>query len=77
MDFMMISLVIEAHTRLEILETLFWPLQIKIVNSNSNYHPEHDNQPKHTNQILEQYLRCYINYQPEDWVDYSCLVEFA
>jgi len=32
----------------------------------SDYHPEADGQTEHTNQILEQYLRIYCNYQQSD-----------
>ena len=30
------------------------------------YHPETDGQTKRVNQLLEQYLRTYINYQQDD-----------
>jgi hypothetical protein len=29
------------------------------------------------NQILEQYLRCIVNYQQDDWTNLLPLVEFA
>jgi hypothetical protein len=29
------------------------------------------------NQILEQYLRCIVNYQQDDWTDLLSLAEFA
>jgi hypothetical protein len=29
------------------------------------------------NQILEQYLRCTVNYQQDDWTDLLFLAEFA
>lgn len=32
------------------------------------YHPETDGQTERTNQTLEQYLRCYINYPQDNWV---------
>jgi hypothetical protein len=34
-------------------------------------------QTEHVNQVLEQYLRCTINYQQDDWKSYLPLVEFA
>ena len=35
----------------------------------SGYHPETNGQSECTNQTIEQYLRCFINYQEDDWVD--------
>jgi transposase InsO family protein len=32
------------------------------------YHPETDGQTERINQILEQYLRSYVNYEQNDWV---------
>jgi transposase InsO family protein len=32
------------------------------------YHPQTDGQTERLNQTLEQYLRCYINYEQDDWV---------
>ena len=43
----------------------------------SGYHPESNGQTERVNQVLEQYLRCYINYQQTDWVDLLPLAEFA
>src|SRR5260370_34274987 len=33
----------------------------------SGYHPEGDSQTKCINQVLEQYLRAYTNYQQDNW----------
>ena len=33
------------------------------------YHPETNSQTEWVNQILEQYLQVYINYQQDDWVN--------
>ena len=41
------------------------------------YHPETDGQTERVNQILEQYLRCYVNYLQKDWSDLLPLAEFA
>src|SRR5882724_2800072 len=41
------------------------------------YHPETDGQTERVNQILEQYLQVYINYQQDDWVNLLPLAEFA
>jgi hypothetical protein len=29
------------------------------------------------NGIIEQYLRCYVNYQQDDWDDWTSLAEFS
>lgn len=34
----------------------------------TSYHPQTDGQTERLNQTLEQYLRCYINYQQDNWV---------
>ncbi len=34
------------------------------------FHPEIDGQTKRTNQTLEQYLRCTVNYQQDNWTYY-------
>ena len=41
------------------------------------YHPETDGQTERVNQILEQYLRCYVNYLQDDWSELLPLAEFA
>jgi hypothetical protein len=41
------------------------------------YHPQTDGQTERVNQTLEQYLRCFINYQQDDWVHCLPLAEFA
>src|SRR5260370_10492804 len=43
----------------------------------SGYHPEGDGQTECINQVLEQYLRAYTNYQQDDWSTLLPLVEFA
>ena len=55
---------------------LFGLLQIDCKLS-SSYHPETDGQTERTNQTVEQYLRCFINYQQDDWVDYLHFAEFS
>src|SRR6266481_2199343 len=47
------------------------------VNLSMAYHPETDGQTERVNQILEHYLRIYINYQQDDWVHLLPLAEFA
>lgn len=41
------------------------------------YHPETDSQTKRLNAVIEQYLRCYVSYQQEDWADRLPMAEFA
>jgi transposase InsO family protein len=41
------------------------------------FHPETDGQTERTNQTLEQYLRCTVNYQQDDWLALLSQVEFA
>src|SRR6266436_3961624 len=43
----------------------------------SGYHPEGDGQTERANQVLEQYLRVYTNYQQDDWVTLLPMAEFA
>ncbi len=43
----------------------------------SGYHPEGDSQTEWVNQILEQYLRAYCNYQQDNWSELLPLAEFA
>ena len=46
-------------------------------NLSSAYHPQTDGQMEGVNQILEQYLRCSLSYQQDNWVDLLPLAEFA
>ena len=46
-------------------------------NLSTAYHPETDGQTECLNQILEQYLQIYINYDQDDWYDLLPLAEFA
>src|SRR5258708_202302 len=43
----------------------------------SGYHLEGDGQTEHLNQVLEQYLQAYTNYQQDDWSSLLPLAEFA
>jgi hypothetical protein len=54
----------------------FQLLGVKI-NLSTTYHPQTDGQTERVNQILEQYLRCIVNYQQDDWTDLISLAEFA
>lgn len=39
------------------------------------YRPQTDDQTERSNSVLEQYLRPYMNFRQEDWVDYLPLAE--
>lgn len=41
------------------------------------WHPQTDRQSENTNKLLEQYLRAYVNYAQDDWVDRLPAAEFA
>ncbi len=43
----------------------------------SGYHPEGDRQMEHANQVLEQYLRVYTNYQQDNWATLLPMAKFA
>ena len=51
-------------------------LQMKL-HFTSGYHPEGDGQTERVNQIVEQYLRAYTNYQQDNWATLLPLTEFA
>ena len=59
----------------------FWSSLCELLGIKANlstaYHPETDGQTERVNQILEQYLRLYINYQQDDWIHLLPLAEFA
>jgi len=41
------------------------------------YHPQTDGQTERVNQVVETYLRMYINYDQNDWSTYLPLAEFC
>src|SRR5258707_5008565 len=43
----------------------------------SGYHPEGDGQTEHANQVLEQYLQGYMNYQQDNWATLLPMAKFA
>jgi hypothetical protein len=59
----------------------FWRDFMKLLKVKGNYstafHPQTDGQTERVNQILEQYLRCYLEYNQENWVALLPLAEFA
>lgn len=46
-------------------------------NLSTAFHPQTDGQTERTNATLEQYLRCYINYQQDNWSDLLPMAEFC
>ncbi|SAM00104.1 hypothetical protein [Absidia glauca] len=43
----------------------------------TSFHPQTDGQTERINSILEQYLRCYVNYQQSNWSDMLPIAQFA
>jgi len=41
------------------------------------YYPQTDGQTEHVNQALEQYLRCYVDYNFSNWLDLLPSAEFV
>jgi len=41
------------------------------------YHPQTDGQTERTNQVLEGYLRTFVNYDQNDWYQLLLLAEHA
>ena len=59
----------------------FWRSLCQLLDIKANlstaYHPKTDGQTKQVNQILEQYLRIFVNYQQDNWEHILPLAEFA
>lgn len=59
----------------------FWQLLCKRLNINARmsteYHPETNGQTERTNAIMEHYLRAFVNYHQDDWVQWLSDAEFA
>jgi hypothetical protein len=51
-------------------------LGIKL-NFSTAYHPQSDGQTERVNQVLEQYLRMFVNYQQDDWSQLLHKAEFT
>ncbi|MCO5601807.1 hypothetical protein L7F22_055932 [Adiantum nelumboides] len=47
------------------------------LNLSTAYHPETDGQTEQVNQVIEDLLRAYYNQQPQKWIKFLHLVEFA
>jgi hypothetical protein len=46
-------------------------------NKSTAYHPQSDGQTERVNQVLEQYLRIFCDYQQDDWSQILPLAEFV
>ena len=46
-------------------------------NKSTAYHPQSDGQTERVNQVLEQYLRIFCDYQQDDWYQLLPLAEFV
>jgi hypothetical protein len=55
----------------------FWSKLGTTLRLSTAFHPQTDGQTERVNQTLEQYLRCFINYQQDNWVSLLPLAEFA
>jgi len=60
----------------EFWESLWKALRIKRRMSMA-YHPQTDGQTVRTNQVLEGYLRNFVNYDQNDWYQMLPLAEYA
>ncbi|MCO5606101.1 hypothetical protein L7F22_060288 [Adiantum nelumboides] len=47
------------------------------LNLSTAYHPETDGQTERVNQVIEDMLRAYCNQQPQKWIKFLHLIEFA
>jgi transposase InsO family protein len=43
----------------------------------SSYHPQGNGQAENTNKTMEKYLRAYVNYKQDDWVNWLWMAEFV
>lgn len=41
------------------------------------FHPQTDGQTERLNQVMETYLRCYVNYQQNNWAELLPLAQFS
>ena len=59
----------------------FWQTLIAQFGTNhklsTSYHPQTDGQTERINQILEQYLRFYVDFKQENWVQLLPMAQFA
>ncbi|CDO69613.1 hypothetical protein BN946_scf184851.g1 [Trametes cinnabarina] len=69
----------------ELFYERIWPLHglpLQIISDressmSTTYHPQTDGQTERVNQTLEQFLRCYVDYQKANWSKLLSTAEFA
>ena len=47
------------------------------VKFSSAHHPETDGQTENANKVMKNYLRAYVSYLQDDWIDHLPIAEFA
>ena len=57
-------------------DALCYALKIKLKLS-TTYHSQTDDQTKRQNSIMKQYLRIFVNFQQNDWIELLSMIEFA
>jgi transposase InsO family protein len=59
----------------------FWRDLMSLLNlsrkMSTAYHPQTDGQTERLNQTIEQYIRCYCNFEQNDWESMLAMAEFA
>ena len=55
----------------------FWKHLSSMLTYTTSYHPEGDGQTERQNATLEEYLRCYCNWEQDDWAMWLDIAEFA
>jgi transposase InsO family protein len=86
---MFIDYVIRLHGILDsivsdrgsIFTSQFWTVLSKTLDLKKRlstaFHPQTDGQVERMNQVIEQYLRIYCNYQQDNWSQLLSLAEFS
>lgn len=62
-------------------KSTFWSELLRLLDIkptlSTAFHPQTDGQTERVNSCLEQYLRCFVDYQQDDWFDLLPYAEFA
>ena len=65
----------------KVFTSSFWRHMLTLLdvkpNMSTAFHPQTDGQTERVNQVLEQYLRVFCNYQQDDWQKLLPFAEFA